>query len=109
MTYSRAVAVLCFIVVMLITALPPIGVPGPATVDADHDEPATSHLRDPAKFPKTGGRIVRNVILGDPIPVCTDDLPISTKAAIPEVVVSFAVGQLRSDPDNLGLVLQRLE
>ena len=109
MTYSRSVAVLCFIVVMLIAALTPIGMPGPTTVDADHDQPATSHLRDPAKFPKTGGRIVRNVILGDPIPVCSNDLPISTNAAIPEVVRSFAVGQLRSDPDNLGLVLQRVE
>ena len=36
MTYSRAVAVLCFIVVMLITALTPLGVPGPTTDEADH-------------------------------------------------------------------------
>ena len=35
MTYSRSVTVLCFIVVMLIAALTPIGVPGPTTVEAD--------------------------------------------------------------------------
>ena len=82
MTYSRSLAVLCFIVVMLITALTPLGMPGPTTVDADHDEPATSHLLDPAEFPMAGGRIVRNVILGDPIPVCTDVVPLSALAAV---------------------------
>ncbi len=35
MTYSRSVAVLCFVVVMLITALTPLGMPGPTTVEAD--------------------------------------------------------------------------
>ena len=83
MTYSRAVAILCFVVVMLITALTPIGLPGPTTVEADHDQPATSHLRDPDEFPKTGGRIVRNVILGNPIPVCTDVVPLSALVAVP--------------------------
>ena len=36
MTYSRSVAVLCFIVVMLHTPLTPLGMPGPTTVEADH-------------------------------------------------------------------------
>ena len=109
MTYSRLVAVLCFVVIMLITALTPIGLPRHTSVDAGHDDPATSHLTDLIDFDLAGGRIVQNVIKGDAIPVCSDDLPLSTNAAIPENVLSVAVGQLRSDPDNLGLVLQRLE
>ncbi len=79
MTYSRTVAIACFVVIMLVTALTPIGLPRPTSVDAGHDNPVTSHLIDSKKT--TGGRIVRNVILGNPIPVCSDDLPISTKAA----------------------------
>ena len=82
MTYSRAVAILSFVVVMLITALTPIGLPRPTGVDAGHDDPATSHLHE--NGPLTSGRIVRNVILGNAIPVCSDDLPISTKAAVDE-------------------------
>ncbi len=40
MTYSRAVAILCFTVVMLITALTPLGLTRPPSVDA----PATMTL-----------------------------------------------------------------
>ena len=82
MTYSRLVAVLCFVVIMLITALTPIGLPRHTSVDAGHDDPATSHLSDINMFPLAGGRIVRNIIEGNLIPVCSDAFPISTKAAI---------------------------
>ncbi len=47
MTYSRAVAVVCFVVVMLITALTPIGLPGPTTVEADHMTETVATPRDP--------------------------------------------------------------
>ena len=54
---------------------------GPPTVDADHEDP-TSHLTDTTKFPLAGGRIVRNVVEGVTIHICSDVYPISTKAAI---------------------------
>ena len=47
MTYSRTVAVACFVVIMLITALTPIGVPGPATVEADRMTETVATPRDP--------------------------------------------------------------
>ena len=79
MTYSRLVTSFSLGLIMLVVAMAPIGLPPPASVDAGHDNPATSHLIEGIK--PTAGRIVRNVILGNPIPVCSDDLPISTKAA----------------------------
>ena len=51
MIYSRSVAVLCFIVVMLITALTPLGMPGPTTVDADR---MTETVATP-RVPPSGG------------------------------------------------------
>ncbi len=74
MTYSRAVTGLSFAVIMFITALVPIGLEGPTHVDAEHNEPATSHLTP-------DGYIVSNVILGDAIPICTDTFPLSAAAA----------------------------
>ena len=74
MKYSRAVTGLSFAVIMFITALLPIGLEGPTHVDAEHNEPATSHLT-------LDGYIVSNVILGDAIPVCSDDFPLSAAAA----------------------------
>ena len=78
-TYSRILTSFGLGVIMLVMALAPIGLPPPTSVDASHDDPATSHLLpgDDAK----AGRIVRNVILGDGIPVCSDDYPKSTKFA----------------------------
>ena len=84
MTYSRTAAVLCFIVVMLITALTPIGLSSPTRIEAGHDDPTTSHLSNVDDYPIAGGRIVRNVILGEAIPVCSDDLRLSTQAAAAE-------------------------
>ncbi len=49
MTYSRSLAVLCFIVVMLITALTPIGVPGHATVEADRMTETVATLASPRR------------------------------------------------------------
>ena len=72
---------------LLITTLVSIGgllldlTSGPPTVDADHEDP-TSHLTDTTKFPLAGGRIVRNVVEGVTIHICSDVYPISTKAAI---------------------------
>ena len=51
MTYSRAVAVVCFVVVMLITALTPLGMPGPTPVEADRmTETVATH-----RVPPQGG------------------------------------------------------
>ena len=36
MTYSRLVAILWFAVIMSLTALTPLGMPGPTTIEADH-------------------------------------------------------------------------
>ena len=81
MTYSRTVAIACFVVIMLVTALTPIGLPRATSVDAGHDDPTTSHLTE--GFGAVDGRIVRNVILGNPIPVCTDVVPSSALVAVP--------------------------
>ena len=78
-TYSRVVTSVGLAMIMLVVALAPIGLPGPISVDAGHDDPATSHLI-PGHVAKSG-RIVRNVILGAPIPVCTDHYPESAKIA----------------------------
>ena len=51
MTYSRSVAVLCFIVVMLITALTPLAMPGPTTVEAEH----VTETVAPPRVPPQGG------------------------------------------------------
>ncbi len=51
MTYSRLVAILCFMVVMLITALTPLGVPGPTTIEADR---MTETVAAP-RVPPSGG------------------------------------------------------
>ena len=53
----------------------------PHTVEADHEDP-TSHLTDTTKFPLSGGRIVRNVVEGITIHVCSNVYPMSTKAAL---------------------------
>ena len=80
MTYSRAVASFGIAMIMLVVALAPMGLPPSANVEAGHDGPATSHLIDGGWF--ISGRIVRNVIVGNAIPVCSDDLPESTKTAV---------------------------
>ena len=56
MTYSRSVAVLCFIVFMLITVLTPLGVPGPTTVEANH---ATETVAAPSRPPQGGTAALR--------------------------------------------------
>ena len=56
MTYSRSVAVLCFIVVMLITALTPLAMPGPTTVEAEH---VTETVATPRVPPHDGTAPVR--------------------------------------------------
>ena len=81
MPYSRVVVGFGLGMLMLVVALAPIGLPPPANVDASHDGPTTSHLLEPDRHGRNAGRIVRNVIVGNAIPVCSDDLPISTKAA----------------------------
>ena len=82
LTYSRLVTSFSLGLIMLVVAMAPIGLPPPANVDAGHDGPTTSHLLETERYKTTGGRIVRNVILGNAIPVCSDDLPLSTKAAV---------------------------
>ena len=78
-TRSRILTSFGLALIMLVIALAPLGLPPPTSVDAGHDDPNTSHLLrgDDAK----AGRIVRNVILGDGIPVCSDDYPKSAKFA----------------------------
>ena len=51
MTYSRSVAIVCFIVVMLLTALTSLGMPGPTTVEADH----VTETVAPPRAPPQGG------------------------------------------------------
>ena len=46
MTYSRSVAVLCFIVVMLLTALTPLAMPGP------HNRPEAEHVTETVAAPR---------------------------------------------------------
>ena len=74
MTYSRLVTSFSLALIMLVISLAPIGLPPPASVDAGHDDPTTSHLTP-------DGYIVRNVMFRITIPVCSDDLPLSTAAA----------------------------
>ena len=73
-TYSRVVTGFSLGMIMLVVALAPTGLPAPASVDAGHDDPTTSHLTP-------DGYIVRNVMFRITIPVCSDDLPLSTAAA----------------------------
>ena len=49
MTYSRSVAVLCFIVVMLHTPLTQLGMPGPTTVEADRMTESVATPRVPSQ------------------------------------------------------------
>ena len=79
MSYSRLVTAFSIAIIMLVMALAPIGLPSPTAVDAGHDGPTTSHLI--RGHGAVDGRIVRNVILGKPIPVCSDAFPESAKAA----------------------------
>ena len=79
MSYTKALAGFVFIVIILFAALAPIPVSRYKSVESGHDHPATSHLTQGTR--KADGRIVRNVILGNAIPVCSDELPISTAAA----------------------------
>ena len=81
MTLSRALTVSSLTVIVIISAWLHTAMPRPPTVDAGHDNPASSHLTDLIDFDLAGGRIVQNVIKGDAIPVCSDDLPLSTAAA----------------------------
>ena len=50
--------------------------PNTPMVHADHDDPYTTHLmRNPSGTKITDGRIVRNIIDRNDIPVCSDDYP----------------------------------
>ena len=49
MTYSRLVTILCFMVVMLIAALTPLGVPGSTTVEADRMTETVAAPRVPSQ------------------------------------------------------------
>ena len=52
--------------------------PTTPAVQADHDDPRTTHLlRDPDDPDDTHGRIVRNIIDGNGIPVCSDHYPVA--------------------------------
>ena len=68
------IAFLSFISMFVVTLAIPAEFPGRAGVNAGHDDPGTSHL--------SHGFIARNVVLGNPIKVCTNVLPTSTELAI---------------------------
>ena len=51
-----------------------LGVLPSDVVEADHEDESASNLR--------AGLITRNFVLGEPIPVCSDDYPLATQAAI---------------------------
>ena len=68
------IAFLSFISMFVVTLAIPAEFPGRAGVNAGHDDPGTSHL--------SHGYIARNVVLGNPIKVCTNVFPISSARAI---------------------------
>ena len=79
----RVAAAVSLAALMIVGAMVPAALPLPGSVDAGHDDPDESHLirrSEPNGLP-VHQRITRNVILGNAIPVCSDDFPESAKAA----------------------------
>lgn len=80
MTAPRLLSIQLFGLAILVGILVLLGAQELKRIEAGHNGPDNSNLFDDSL--SYGGYIARNVVLGSPIPVCSDDYPESTKAAV---------------------------